>query len=418
MIFLKKILFLFSFFFFFLSCGKEDLACNILTGGACALAQGISNINDPCKLGLSSCDNDQSIPHIKEVNTSTYIDPSDLNTTPLVIAFNTDVTLNIGDKINILLTIDDKDLDEVNVTAIIGKPSIASAEILKFPDRLLVTALDYGTTFAKVYGRDDDNHIGESQAINIKVLGGDSNSTEVKEHAVVFTKDAITMNTSDFKRIGYTISGLQSDYTVEVTLSSSSLNLVDVNVSKSATNIDIYSNATFGTAVVNFVFTDSSGTTLTKDLSIEVTNTETLPPVDPSLTSHTVKDDQACKNNDLWKTLVNSYSVGERVIDTLNSITFQSLSTATTDIVLYYKDVVDVIQARPDDAMDIKVDEVPKLDGARDTNKGFIIQTSKGFFNAGFYYVKIDDKCYRGEFPKSDSVKNNDIYKAVKLVVN
>lgn len=419
MIFLKKIFFLFSFLLFFLSCGKEDLACNILTGGACAIA-GALNINDPCKLGLSSCNNNNGIPQIKEAD-NTKIDPKDLNTTPTIIIKNTknaNVILNVGEQINVLLTVGDKDLDDVTVSSIVGKPSIASSEVLKFPDRILITALTPGITFAKVYGRDDDNHIGESQKINISVLGGDANATAPKEYAVTFTKDKIVMNTSDFKRIGFTVKGLQPNYTVVTTLAKSNNKLVDINVSTSATSIDIYSNATYGTTVANFVFTDSNGVSLVKDLQIEVTNTETLPPVDPNLTAHTVKDAQACRNNDLWKVLKNSYSVGDRVIDSLNSITFQSLSTATTDILFYYKNTVDTIQPRPDDAMDIKIDEVPKLDGTRDTNKGFIIQTSKGFFNSGFYYVKIDGKCYRGEFPKNDTSKNDDIYKAVKLVID
>ena len=195
-------------------------------------------------------------------------------------------------------------------------------------------------------------------------------------------------------------------------------NLVDVNISTSATSIDIYSNANHGITVASFTFTDSTGITLIKDLSIEVTNTTTNPPGDPSLTNYTVKDAEACKNTSLWKKLINSYSLADREIDDLNSITFQSLATATTNITLYYKDVVDTIQTRPDDAMDIKVDDVPRLDGTRETNRGFIIQTSKGFFDSGFYYVKIEQDCYRGEFPKSNAVKEFDIYKNVKLVVN
>ena len=401
----------------FFSCGQDDLACNILTGGACAIISGVSNLNDPCKLGLSSCNNGKGIANIKETNTTANINPGDLNTTPSLIAREVDITLNVGEKYNVILKVTDRDLDDVNVTAIATRPSVASIEVLSSPDRLLITALASGTTIATAYGKDDDNHIGESQNIKIKVLGGDKNSSAIEEHSVIFSKNKITMNTGGFKRIGYTVKGLQADYTVKVTFASSNNKLVELNVSKSATSIDIYSNATHGTTVASFTFTDSAGITLIKDLQIEVTNSSISPPGDPALTDYTVRDPEACRDTNLWKKLINSYSVGERAIDEFNSITFQSLSTATKNIILYYKDVVDAIVTRPDDAMDIKVDVVPRLDGNRDTDKGFIIQTSKGFFNAGFYYVKIDDQCYRGEFPKNDAVKNHDIYKHVKLVI-
>lgn len=416
MIFIKKVLFLFSIFLVFFSCGKDDLACNILTGGACALVGGASNLGDPCKLGLSSCDNGNGISHIKEVNTTVYVDPKDLNTTPtIVIIKNKNIELNPGEQDHVILKIDDQDLDEVVVTSIVGKPSVATAEYFENPDRLLITAVGSGETFAKVYGRDDDDHVGESQFINIKVSGAESNNTSVLKHSVSFAKDRIRMKISDFKRLSYTIDGFQADYEVEVTLATK---LVDVNVSKSAKSIDIYSNANYGTTVASFKFTDSSGAIVIKDLPIDVDNANTDPVTNPGLTAHTVRDTQACKNTSVWKQLINSYSVGERVIDGFNSITFQSLSTATKDIILHYKNVVTSIQNRPDDAMDIKVDQVPRLDGSRDSSKGFIIQASKGFFDSGFYYVKIDDKCYRGEFPRSDNAKSNDIYKSVKLVVN
>lgn len=419
MIFLKKILFLFLFLFLFLSCGTEDIIGNIATGGLYGLAKGVSNLNDPCKLGLSSCDDGSGIPHIKEVNNSTYVDPKDLNTTPSLVAENTNVVLNVGEQYNVLLRVTDQDLDEVVVTSLVSKPSIASSIVLKAPDRLLITALASGDTFAKAYGTDDDSHVGESQIINITVLGGNGNNASVEEHSVELTKNKIKMGTGGFQRIGYTVRGLQSDYNVEWSIASSNNKLVDVNVSKSATSIDIYSNATQGTAIVSFTFKDSAGVTLIKDLQIEVTDTGINPPSDPDLTSYTVRDPEACRDSSAWKKLRNSYSVGERAIDDLNSLTFQSLSTATNDITLYYSSsVVDAIQQKPDNAMDIKVDEVPNLDGTRDSSKGFIIQTSKPYFGAGFYYAKIDNKCYRGEFPKSDSVKNHDIYKAVKLVVD
>jgi len=415
------------------SCGRinnvGDAALFVVSGGLLPI---------PCELTSAGC----VVEKPKEINTTKEKPLRKYkNQPPLVEFYISDLELNVGDERNVLILISDPEDDNITkVNYFVQDSTLAVLEITKDPYALKVTAKKAGNTNIRVIAKDSKLNEGRTELLPLAVHDnrfGDS-SPRVK-----FSETLIEMDVGSIFTIKYIYSGLSPKYTVGKKITNG---LVLAYVNTNTATITIKAKNIAGTDKVVFTFIDSKNEPYDVSVAILVksnvdnTGAGTVVPPPPQSgtptsgggkireTKNLVFNDPNACSDDLDQI---SHSYGESKTSTIsakNSISIQSL-TNNAVVTLYYKELSH--NASSPYGLDISPPStgLPLGPNSRDAGltRQFILQASPEFAtkspsrpkNSEYFYLRIQEACYRGVFPANDSESSKRQARlSLKLCVN